>query len=78
MGLEVREWDQLVHVLVVATVMLALLAIGLASTDLARHFERTAVTAPPPEARAAATSREGLFRALVSDLRRAPQERVLK
>lgn len=69
MVLEVREWDQLVRVLVVATIMLALLAVGQYWADVSRHLAHTAVSAPRSERPLAPASREGLFRALVSDLR---------
>ncbi len=68
MDLEVRELDQLVHVLVIATVMLALMAIGLYGADLRHHFERTAVS-PAAEPAVPASDRDAVFRALVSDLR---------
>jgi len=68
-GLEVRELDQLLHVIVIATVMLALLAIGLYGNDLYHHFTREALSAPAPDHVVAPQSREHLFRALVSDLK---------
>lgn len=68
-GLEVRELDQLVHVLVIATVMLALMAVGLYGRDLHRRAELEAFSAPSPAPVVAPASRNDLFRALVSDLR---------
>lgn len=69
MGLEVRELDQLVHVLVIATVMLALMAIGLYGADLRHHFEQEAVVPSGVQVAVPASDRDAMFRALVSDLR---------
>jgi len=68
-GLEVRELDQLVHVIVIATVMLALMAIGLYGADLHHRFAREAMSAPSSERVVTPQTREHLFRALVSDLK---------
>lgn len=68
-GLEVRELDQLLHVIVIATVMLALLAVGLYGHDLHQRAERATVTARAEVRAVAPAKRADLLRALVRDLK---------
>lgn len=69
MGLEAPELDQLVHVLAIATVMLALMAIGLYGGDVSRHAEQDIPSPPRAEGLVGSPDRDAVFRAMVRDLR---------